>query len=136
MNSALALFKLGDTYQHTVVVTREVMQRFLDISGDANPIHLDPDYAAAHGFRGNVVYGNFLGAMVSYVVGMSLPTKEVLLLSQNLAFHAPAIVGEQLSLRATVTGISEAVETIALRLTFQSSSGIDVCTGKCLVKCL
>src|SRR5262245_14582935 len=136
MNGALALFKVGDAYEHTVLVTREVMHKFLDVSGDANPIHLDPGYAASHGFRGNVVYGNFLGAMVSYVIGMALPTKEVLLLSQNLDFRTPALVGEELHLRAIVIGVSEAVQTVTLRLTFQSSAGIEVCTGKCLVKCL
>src|SRR5262245_11798415 len=136
MNDALSLFKVGDTYEHAVSVTREVMHKFLDVSGDANPIHLDPGYAASHGFRGTVVYGNFLGAMVSYVIGMRLPVKEVLLLSQTLDFRTPAIVGEELHLRAIVTSISEAVHTVSLRLSFQSSSGIDVCTGKCLVKCL
>jgi len=136
MSSALLLYKEGDTYEHSVLVTADTMHKFLEVSGDANPIHLDPAYAARHGFKANVVYGNFLGAMVSHVVGMKLPSKEVLLLRQSLDFRMPTFVGEEIALRATVAGVSEAVGTVALKLSFKSSSGTEVCTGQCLVKLL
>ena len=136
MIDALLPYKEGDTYEHSVLVTADTMRKYLEVSGDANPLHRDPAYAARHGFQANVVYGNFLGAMVSHVVGMKLPTKEVLLIRQSLDFRMPAYVGEEVRLKATVTGISKAVRTVALKLSFHSSSGNEVCTGQCLVRLL
>lgn len=136
MNSRIALFKPGDTYRYSLVVTPALMQQFLRASGDENPIHLDGKYAAAHGFRNVVVYGNMLGLMVSHLVGMKLPTKEVILLSESLEFRNPSYVGDEIQLQAVVSNVHEAVQTIEMRLTFLSPSGDKVCTGKCLVKCV
>ncbi|MGH8670867.1 MAG: MaoC/PaaZ C-terminal domain-containing protein [Burkholderiales bacterium] len=136
MSNKINLFKPGDTYQHSLVVTPDLMKQLLQASGDANPIHLDHDYAVAHGFRGVVVYGNLLGLILSHLVGMKLPTKEVIILSESLEFRKPSYVGDEIRLQAIVTNIYEALQTIELRLTFLAPSGDKVCTGKCLVKCV
>lgn len=136
MNDKLALFKVGDTFRHSLKVTRDLMKQFLEISGDGNPIHVDDSYATAHGFRGALAYGNLLGVMVSHIVGMKLPTKEVVLVSQNLEFRKPSYVGEEILLEAQVATVHEAVQAVSLRLTFFSPSGEKVCTGQCVVKCI
>lgn len=136
MDDRIRLFKVGDVFQHSLEVTRELMQRFLQMSGDSNPIHMDDRYAVAHGFRGAVVYGNLLGAMISHLVGMKLPTKEVVILSESLEFRKPSYVGEQIRLEAVVTSIHEAVSAVSLRLTFFSPSGEKVCAGQCVIKCI
>ena len=136
MNSRISLFKPGDIYRHSLLVTPDLMKQFMCASGDENPIHLDSKYAAAHGFRNVVVYGNILGLMVSHLVGMKLPTKEVILLSESLEFRNPSYVGDEIQLQAVVANVHEALQTIEMRLTFLSLSGDKVCTGKCLVKCV
>ncbi|OGA42914.1 MAG: hypothetical protein A3G24_19490 [Betaproteobacteria bacterium RIFCSPLOWO2_12_FULL_62_13] len=136
MNGGTGLFKLGDVFRHTLTVTPELMHRFQSVSGDSNPIHLDDRYAAARGFRGIVVYGNLLGAMVSHLVGMKLPTHEVIILSESLEFRKPSYVGEEIRLEATVARVHEAVMAVSLRLAFFSPAGEKVCTGQCVIKCL
>lgn len=136
MSGKINLLKIGDSYQHSLIVTPDVMKRFLQLSGDANPIHVDRDYATAHGFRDVVVYGNMLGLILSHLVGMKMPTKEVIILSQSLEFRQPSHVGDEIRLQATVANIHEAVQTVELLLTFSVSSGARVATGRCLVKCV
>ena len=136
MGNKIDLFVLGDTYQHSLIVTPDLMKQFLQLSGDANPIHLDHGYAVTHGFRGIVVYGNILGLMLSHLVGMKLPIKEIVILRENLEFRKPSYVGDKICLEANVINIHEAVQTVELLLTFVSSSGDKICTGKCLVKCI
>ncbi len=136
MEKKIALFKLGDVFRHTLVVTPDLMQRFLEMSGDSNPIHVDGDYAAAHGFHGIVAYGNILGLMISHVVGMKLPTAEVVILSESLEFRKPSYVGTEIRLEATVANIHEAVGAVVLRLAFLSPTGEKVCTGQCVIKCI
>src|SRR5882672_5561346 len=121
MSSKIHLFKIGDSYQHSLVVSPDTMKQFLQLSGDVNPIHVDRDYAVAHGFRDVVVYGNILGLILSHLIGMKLPTKEVIILSQSLEFRQPSHVGDEIQLRATVVNIHEAVQVVELRLNFSVS---------------
>ena len=49
--------------------TNEMMQSFVEISGDVNPLHTDSNYATSRGFDGVVVYGGILVAQISRMVG-------------------------------------------------------------------
>ena len=136
MANKTALFKTGEVFRHEMLVTPGMMRTFHELSGDGNPVHADPEYARAHGFREPIVYGNMLGLMISHVVGMKLPTPEVVILSETLQFHKPNYVGERIVLEATVANIHEAVGSVVLKLAFFGVAGEKVCTGQCVIKCL
>ena len=40
------MIKTGDKYRHEVTYTQEGVIAFAEITGDKNPIHLDPEFAA------------------------------------------------------------------------------------------
>jgi acyl dehydratase len=136
MPDSITLFNVGNRYEVRQAMTPELMATFRDLSGDDNPMHLDDNFACAHGFRGRIAYGNLLGAMLSRLVGAKLPTREVLILRQTMEFRQPAYVGEEIRLTAEVTAIHEAVRSIQLKLQFLSAQQDPICTGQCLVKCL
>lgn len=134
MERNIDLFKTGDRYEHHLTITADLMRQFRTMSGDANRMHHDTEYAKAHGFGGPIVYGNLMGAMVSRLVGMELPTEEVLILRQNLDFRHPAYLDEELRLVAEVTAVVESVQSVQLKLSFYSSATDPLCTGQCLIK--
>ena len=43
--------KLGIKHSFTVEINKDMMQKFLDISGDNNPMHLDVTYAKSKGMK-------------------------------------------------------------------------------------
>jgi acyl dehydratase len=133
-NTNINLFKVGDRYELRMKVTVELMAQFSILSGDRNQVHHDAGYALMHGFSGPIVYGNLMGAMVSRLVGMELPCGEVLILRQNLDFRNPAYVDDEILLEAVVTAVIEAVQSVQLKLHFQSNSSGSLCTGMCLFK--
>lgn len=133
---SISLFTTGDRYETSQIITPVLMSIFRDISGDDNPMHLDDAFACAHGFRGRIVYGNLLGAMLSRLIGAELPTREVIILRQSIEFRQPAYVGEEIRLTAEVTTVHEAVRSIQLKLQFHSTQQDPICTGQCLIKCL
>lgn len=61
----------------------------LHTSGDANPLHVDSEYACQSNFAGRVVHGAFQVALASALIGMRLPGRNVLLGSANAKFPAP-----------------------------------------------
>ncbi len=135
MPTDISLFRAGDRYRHGISVTQKLMDDFMVLSGDENPMHRDAAFARNQGFKGAIAYGNLFGAMVSALVGMKLPTKKVVIARQTLEFRNPAYVGDDVELEATVSNVAEAVQSVQFKLLFTSNSE-NLCTGQLLIRCL
>ena len=49
--------KVGLTESFDTKIDISMMDKFLDISNDTNPLHIDENYAKKQGFANRVVYG-------------------------------------------------------------------------------
>ena len=105
--------------QHTYKVTSDIYSSFQKCSNDYNPLHVDQLYAISKGFSDCVMYGNILNAFISHFVGMLLPSKEVMIQSQDISFHKPVYLNNEIMLEATVDTVSEAVNIIVYKLKFR-----------------
>lgn len=66
MNSyKFADLSVGMSEEFTVTITEEMMDKFIDITGDVSPIHVNADYAKEHGFKTRVCHGMLFGSMFS-----------------------------------------------------------------------
>ena len=72
---SLMRFAIGDSCQLEFLISKEDVQKFGDLSGDQNPIHMDEDYAKKSSAAGRVVHGALLSAYVSNLIGMHLPSR-------------------------------------------------------------
>lgn len=99
-------------------VTQEVYDSFQRCSRDMNPLHTDEAFAREKGFKGCVMYGNILNAFISHFVGMCLPTPHVMIQSQDISFHKPVFLNDQITLQASIDTVSEAVNIINYKLKF------------------
>ncbi|MEK6628246.1 MAG: MaoC/PaaZ C-terminal domain-containing protein [Bdellovibrionota bacterium] len=136
MSNNIDLFTIGSKYTVSLTATPELMNQYRQLSGDENPVHHDKNFAIARGFEGPIVYGNLLGAMVSKLIGVALPTPEIVILRQSLDFRKPAYVGQEITLVAEVTALHVAVQSVQFMLAFNSTTTNSFCTGQCLIKCL
>ena len=75
--------------------------------------------AKSKGFEGRVMYGNILNAFVSHFVGMLLPSREVMIQSQNINYHKPVYLNDEILLDAGIDIVSEAVNIINYKLKFR-----------------
>ena len=64
---------VGDTAAIERTLTAEDIQLFAVMSGDVNPQHLDPDFAASTRFHGVIAHGMWGAALISAVLGTRLP---------------------------------------------------------------
>lgn len=135
MGGGLKFFKVGEVFETRLLMSAEVIEKFRDISADTNAVHGDAAYARAHGFREPIVYGNLLGALISNLVGMHLPSSEVIILRESIDFRNPAYRGDVVKLRATVASVHEAVSSVQMKLEFTTEGG-QIATGTCVIKCL
>jgi 3-hydroxybutyryl-CoA dehydratase len=98
------------------ILTQDEFNRFAKLSGDDNPIHVDPEFSARTRFGKTVAHGMFLYSLVCGVLAKHFPNASQV--SQDLMFPAPSFVGEELtiSLRALETNADTVrVETIVTR---------------------
>lgn len=70
---------------------------FARLSGDANPIHVDPVFAAASRFGATVAHGMLLFSAIRGLIARRFPGSR--LLSQSLIFSAPVYAGETVVLQ-------------------------------------
>lgn len=107
-------------------VTEDIYFGFQRISKDFNPLHTDEAFAIKHGFQTKVMYGNILNAFISYFVGMTLPSREVIIQSQDISFHKPVYLNDVIKLKTSVENYSDAVKSVSYKLTFYKPTDNDM----------
>jgi len=79
--------------------------KFAEVSGDANPVHLDEDYARLTHFGGRIVHGILSAGLISAAIAAKLPGPGTIYLKQNLRFCAPVRIGDVVEAKVTVAEI-------------------------------
>src|ERR1700743_2378501 len=102
-------FNIDDSFEHNFTVNDEVYQGFLKTFKDNNPLHTEPEFAKIHGFNDAVIHGNILNGFISYFIGECLPQKNVIIHSQSIDFKKPVYLNDNLTFKATITGVFESV---------------------------
>ncbi|MBS4066607.1 MAG: MaoC family dehydratase [Chitinophagaceae bacterium] len=77
-----------------ITVTKEMVETFAEVSGDANPIHLSKEVAAQSIFGKPIAHGILLASFFSKLIAMNYPGPGSIYLSQSLEFAAPCFVDE------------------------------------------
>jgi 3-hydroxybutyryl-CoA dehydratase len=93
------------------------MNKFLDISNDINPLHIDKNYAKQKGFKDRVVYGMLTSSFYSTLVGVYLPGKYCILQGIDIQFSKPVYIDDELRISGKVSYINEAYKQIEIKAT-------------------
>ena len=81
--------RVGRSATFQRAITGDDVAAFAELSGDHNPLHLDPAYAGATNFQRPIVHGALQVSLASALAGMHLPGKQVVLGSIRSHFPAP-----------------------------------------------
>jgi 3-hydroxybutyryl-CoA dehydratase len=100
---------------------------FAQLVGDFNPIHCDEAYARTSLFERRIVHGMLVGSLCSTLVGMHLPGKRCLFLSQSLRFLLPVFIGDTVEVTGTIVSRDERTQviTIAVLMTRDADAVVD-----------
>ena len=66
------------------------------------------------------MHGNILNGFISYFVGECLPTKRVIIHSQEIKFKNAVYVNDELFFKASVLGIYESVNAVEFKYEFRN----------------
>jgi 3-hydroxybutyryl-CoA dehydratase len=124
------IFKLNDTFEDVFTVKKETHEGFIDIFKDNNPLHTDQDFAHEKGFIGVVMHGNILNGFLSFFIGEGLPTKDVIIHSQEIQFKNAVYLNDELLFNAEVIGVYESVNAVEFKYSFKNKDTKIVAKGK------
>jgi 3-hydroxybutyryl-CoA dehydratase len=123
------IFKPGDVFSETFTVSSEIYNGFIQLFKDPNPLHVDEQFAKERGFKGRVMHGNILNGFLSYFIGEGLPTRNVIIHSQEIQFKNPVYLNDELRFNAVVTRIYESIKVIIFEYDFKNGEGKTVAKG-------
>ena len=89
---------IGDTASIKRTLTVRDVQLFATVSGDVNPTHLDLELVKQLGAKELSAHSMWLGAQISGLLGNELPGPGTVYAGQDLEFHAPLAIGEEITI--------------------------------------
>lgn len=99
--------QVGDSFRTTRLLTAEDVRTFATLTGDDNPIHVDPAYAATTRFEKPIVHGVLLLGIISKVLGRDFPGHGSVAVAISCRFLRPVPVGSEITVEVK---ISEKIE--------------------------
>jgi 3-hydroxybutyryl-CoA dehydratase len=97
---------VGDTAGFSKTITESDIHSFSAITADFNPIHVDEVYATTSSLGlkmgGRIAQGMLSASLFSTLVGMYIPGKGALYVSQTCNFRRPVRVGDTIRAECTV----------------------------------
>lgn len=127
--------KVGAVYAFEKTITKDDVTNFAYLTGDHNPLHLDPTFGAQSQFGKNVVHGMLAGSLFSTLVGMYCPGRNALYMSQTIHFRKPIFYGDTMTVRGTVIDKNDSIKVVTLK-TEIIKSGEVVISGEAKVRVL
>ena|ERR1044071_4762058 len=111
--------EIGYTFNETFSFTQRQVEEFSAITGDHNPIHLDPVYAATTSFKKPIMHGFLSGSVFSKVFGTIYPGEGTIYLEQTMSFRRPMYVDVQYTATFIVTEVNHAKSQLVISCKIQ-----------------
>mmetsp|Transcript_32739 Transcript_32739/g.37122 ORF Transcript_32739/g.37122 Transcript_32739/m.37122 type:complete len:164 (+) Transcript_32739:64-555(+) len=105
---------VGDLAIMTRRFTQEEVHAFGNLSGDMNPLHVDPEAAQKFRFKRTICHGILTGSLFSTLIGNHLPGS--IYLSQSFKFMQPVFMEEEVEAKLEIMKIKRGIITFKTTL--------------------
>lgn len=112
---------VGMSSSYTRTVTDVDIQKFAEVTGDNNPVHLDDEYAKNTRFKSRIAHGLLTASFFSAIFGTKFPGQGSIYISQNLEFKRPVYLDDSV----TATVVVKTVDIAKKRVVFETICTVD-----------
>jgi 3-hydroxybutyryl-CoA dehydratase len=127
-------FTFGQEHHESHLVTQDEINAFAQVSGDKNPLHIDPDFASKSIFGRTVAHGVFGLSLISAVLGMSFPGFGTIYLGQEAKFMKPIYIGETVDVCLTIKSLEPEKKRMILTTRIYKENGEVAIDGEAKVQ--
>jgi acyl dehydratase len=121
---------VGRTATRSLTLTRDHVEAYAAMTGDRNPLHFDPEFAAGTKFGRLVVQGGLTTGILHALVAMDMPGPGTVFLSQNWKFTAPVFIDDTITAKAEVLSVHPSKPVTQLGITVTREGGQVVLEGE------
>jgi acyl dehydratase len=125
--------KIGDSASFQKTITADDIERFAELTGDRNPVHLDDDFARRTRFGRRIAHGMLGASLISAALAQELPGRGTIYLSQTLQFTAPIYPNDTITAQVVITNIREDKPIVTLETICVNQRGETVIRGEAVV---
>lgn len=102
MDPWLDRYPLGTRAEARHVFTQADVDAYARLTGDLNPLHIDPDAAAKGRFGRTVVHGMLTASLFSRLLAMEVPGPGTIYIRQSLRFARPVLPDREIVASVTI----------------------------------
>ncbi len=119
----------------TKLVTQDKINKWADVVGDHNPLHVDPEYAKKTKFKTTIAHGplviSFISEMMMNWLGAGWIEGGKLL---DVRFRAPVRSGDEITIQGRVTHKRsvDSLNTIECEIFVENQQGVKVVEGRAI----
>jgi acyl dehydratase len=125
--------QVGDIGRRTRTIQPGDIDRFSELTGDRNPIHVDPDVAGRTRWGGVIVQGGVTTGLLNAIVAHDLPGPGSVFLHVDWSFRAAVKPGDEITAEVEVLEAREDEPITTLRTTITNQEGTVVVDGTAVV---
>jgi 3-oxoacyl-[acyl-carrier protein] reductase len=126
--------KIGDKATVVHKITEADIDKFVNLTGDDNKLHINKEFASRTEFKQPVVHGMLGASFISTLIGTKLPGDGALWFSQTLEFLRPVRIDDTITVIAEVIQKNDKANTIELKTDILNQNKQIVTTGFSKVK--
>lgn len=127
-------FYLGETASLKHEVRLSDVEKFVELSGDDNKLHVNKDFAKLTSFNKPVVHGMIGVSFISTLIGTKIPGDGALWYKQSVEFLMPVRIGDIIEVTIEIIGINKKARSLELRTEIKNQHKQIVTTGISEVK--
>ncbi|MCW9035434.1 MAG: bifunctional enoyl-CoA hydratase/phosphate acetyltransferase [Rhodospirillales bacterium] len=132
-NRTFDQISIGDSASLVRTLSQSDIELFAVMSGDVNPAHLDEEYARKEIFHKVIAHGMWGGALISSVLGTTLPGPGTIYIGQTLNFLRPVGLGDEITVTLTAKEKDEKKKIIVFDCSCVNQTGKPVIEGSAKV---
>lgn len=106
----------GDSYKVGRVLSADDVRTFAELTGDDNPLHVDPDYAKSTRFGKPIAHGVLLLGIISKVLGRDFPGHGSIAVALSCRFLRPVPVDSEIEVEVKIAEKIEARRHVKARV--------------------
>lgn len=128
------MLEVGQSYTETFSLSQEQVNAFAHVTGDHNPLHIDPAYAATTVFKKPIVHGIFGISIFSKILGMEFPGEGTIYMKQEISFKRPMFIDSKYDAIATVKEVNRERHQAVMETKITDKETGKICaTGEALI---
>ena len=108
--------QLGQAYETVHTITENDIQRFAEVSGDFNPLHMSDEFAATTIFGKRIAHGALTASYISGILGNNLPGPGAIFVGLSMRFKRPVHIGDVVTVRAEVAEKHDRGNRVTLKI--------------------